>query len=143
MNPKTQLVVRLFASACVCISAFMYLQTSAKPSKKEATAKSSAKGKIRHVVCFKFKEDASKKQVDAVVKAFAALEKKIPAIKDFEMGTNNSPEGLNKEFTHCFVVTFADEKGRKEYLPHPEHKKFVELLRPILADVFVIDYWTD
>ena len=99
--------------------------------------------KLRHVVCFKFKEDASKKQVDAVVKAFAALEKKIPAIKDFEMGTNNSPEGLNKEFTHCFVVTFADEKGRKEYLQLPELKMFVELLKPILADVFVIDYWTD
>ena len=105
-------------------------------------AKEKSTRKLRHVVCFKFKEDASKKQVDAVVKAFVALGKKIPAIKDFEMGTNNSPEGLNKEFTHCFVVTFADEKGRKEYLPHPEHKKFVELLKPILDDVFVIDYWT-
>ena len=106
-------------------------------------AKEKSTRKLRHVVCFKFKEDASKKQVDAVVKAFASLEKKIPAIKDFEMGTNNSPEGLNKEFTHCFVVTFADEKGRKEYLPHPDHKKSVELLKPILADVFVIDYWTN
>ena len=55
-------------------------------------AKEKSTRKLRHVVCFKFKEDASKKQVDAVVKAFAALEKKIPAIKDFEMGTNNSPE---------------------------------------------------
>ena len=69
------------------------------------------------------------------------LEKKITAIKDFEMGTNNSPEGLDKGFTHCFVVTFTDEQGRKEYLPHPEHKKFLELLKSILDDVFVIDYW--
>ena len=96
---------------------------------------------LRHVVCFKFKDTAKASEVAVVVKAFAALEKKIAAIKDFEMGTNNSPEGLDKGFTHCFVVTFADEQGRKEYLPHPEHKKFVELLKPILDDVFVIDYW--
>ena len=96
---------------------------------------------LRHVVCFKFKDTAKASEVNAVVKAFAALETKIPVIKDFEMGTNNSPESLDKGFTHCFVVTFADEQGRKEYLPHPEHKKFVELLKPILDDVFVIDYW--
>ena len=114
---------------------------SAPMNTAEAQEKSTRK--LRHVVCFKFKAEASKKQIATVVKAFAALEKKIPAIKDFEMGTNNSPEGLDKGFTHCFVVTFADEKGRKEYLPHPEHKKFVELLKPILDDVFVIDYWAE
>ncbi len=97
---------------------------------------------LRHVVCFKFKDSAKESEVDKVVQAFATLEKKIPAIKDFEMGTNNSPEGLAKGFTHCFVVTFADEAGRRQYLPHPEHKKFVELLKPILDDVFVIDYWS-
>ena len=98
---------------------------------------------LRHVVCFKFKDSAKESEVDKVVQAFAALEKKIPAIQDFEMGTNNSPEGLAKGFTHCFVVTFADEAGRKQYLPHPEHKRFVELLKPILDDVFVIDYWSE
>ncbi len=98
---------------------------------------------LRHVVCFKFKDTAKASEVNAVVKAFAALETKIPVIKDFEMGTNNSPEGLDKGFTHCFVVTFADEQGRKKYLPHPEHKKFVKLLKPILDDVFVFDYWAE
>ena len=98
---------------------------------------------LRHVVCFKFKDSAKESEVDKVVQAFAALEKKIPAIQDFEMGTNNSPEGLAKGFTHCFVVTFADEARRKQYLPHPEHKKFVELLKPFLDDVFVIDYWSE
>ncbi|MDG2212690.1 MAG: Dabb family protein [Verrucomicrobiota bacterium] len=40
------------------------------------------------------------------------------------------------------MVTFLDEKGRNEYLPHPEHKKFVKLLNPILDNVFVIDCWS-
>tara|TARA_B100002003_G_C13855928_1_gene419301 strand:- start:548 stop:652 length:105 start_codon:yes stop_codon:yes gene_type:complete len=34
------------------------------------------------------------------VREFAALEKKIPQIRDFEMGTNNSPENLNNGFAH-------------------------------------------
>ncbi|MEL0118816.1 MAG: Dabb family protein [Opitutae bacterium] len=96
---------------------------------------------LQHVVAFKFKEDASKEQIRKVEKAFVALKDKIPEIAHLEWGTNNSPEGLNKDFTHCFIVTFHDEKGRAVYLPHPDHKAFVKILKPILADVFVIDFW--
>ena len=97
--------------------------------------------KLQHVVAFKFKEDASKEQIRKVEKVFVALKDKIPEIAHLEWGTNNSPEGLNKDFTHCFIVTFHDEKGRAVYLPHPDHKAFVKILKPILADVFVIDFW--
>ena len=96
---------------------------------------------LQHVVAFKFKEDATKGQIQEVEKAFVALKGKIPEIADLEWGTNNSPEGLNKDFTHCFIVTFHDENGRAVYLPHPDHKAFVKILKPILADVFVIDFW--
>ena len=73
---------------------------------------------------------------------FAALKNIITQIRGFEMGTNNSPEGLNKGFTHCFVVTFGSEKDRDAYLPHPAHQTFVKSLKPILEEVFVIDYWS-
>lgn len=98
--------------------------------------------KLRHVVIFKFKESAKAEDIEKVEKAFAALPKKIPVIKDYEWGTNNSPEMLDKGFTHCFLVTFASEDDRAEYLPHPEHQKFVSILRPHLEEAFVIDYWT-
>jgi hypothetical protein len=102
-----------------------------------------AKDKVlRHVVSFKFKEDASVCQIQEVEKAFAALKDKIPGILSLDWGKNNSPEGLNKGFTHCFIVTFKDEKAREVYLPHPDHKAFVSILKPILADVYVIDFWT-
>ncbi len=97
---------------------------------------------LQHVVSFKFKEGASSVQIENVEKAFVALKGKIPEIVSLEWGTNNSPEGLNKGFTHCFIVTFKDEKGRSVYLPHPKHKAFVKILKPILDDVFVIDFWT-
>ena len=97
---------------------------------------------LRHVVMFKFKDSSSAADIKTVAEAFAELPKKIDAIKDFEWGVNNSPEEHDKGFTHIFFVTFVDEAGRAAYLPHPEHKAFVEVLKPHMADVCVLDYWS-
>lgn len=97
---------------------------------------------LRHVVLFKFKETATTKDIQKVEKAFTALPSEIKEIKDFEWGINNSPEGLEKGFTHCFTLTFDSEAGRAIYLPHPAHKAFGAVLQPYLEDVLVIDYWT-
>ena len=75
-----------------------------------------------------------------IINAFKGLTAKIAAIKDFEWGTNNSPENLNNEFTHCFLLTFESEKERDEYLTHMAHKAFSNLLKPFLNKVLVIDY---
>ncbi len=98
---------------------------------------------LKHVVLFKFKDDASADQIKKVENAFRALPSQIKEIKGFEWGTNNSPENLNQGFTHCFLVSFASEKDREVYLPHPKHKEFVAILGPILDKVLVIDYWAD
>ena len=63
-------------------------------------------------------------------------------IKGYEWGLNNSPEGLEKGFTHCFFLSFESEEDRATYLPHPDHKAFGAVLRPHLDDVLVLDYWT-
>lgn len=104
-------------------------------------ADASKKKTLRHVVNFKFKSTATEAQVKEVVDAFRDLKTKIPEIKAFEWGTNNSPENLNKGLTHCFILTFDSEEGRAKYLPHPDHKAFGAKLGPVLEDVFVIDYW--
>lgn len=96
---------------------------------------------LRHVVLFKFKDSATEADIQEVVDAFLALPSKIDTIKDFEWGLNNSPEGLNKGFTHGFILTFDSEEGRAEYLPHPAHKEFGEILSPHLDDVMVFDFW--
>ncbi|HEX3872489.1 MAG TPA: Dabb family protein [Pirellulales bacterium] len=95
---------------------------------------------VRHVVFFKFKEGTTAEQIAKVEKAFAELPSKIPQIADFEWGTDISTENLSKGFTHCFFVTFRDEKGRDEYLPSAPHQEFVALVKPLLDDVTVIDY---
>ncbi len=96
---------------------------------------------LRHAVFFKFKDESSKEDVKNVVDAFRSLPSKIDSITDFQWGTNNSPEKMNDEFTHCFLLTFKDEAGRGEYLPHAAHKAFGDVLRPHMEKVFVIDYW--
>ena len=96
---------------------------------------------LRHAVLFSFKEDSYPEGARAVEEAFLALPGKIPEIHDFEWGTNNSPEGLDKGFTHLFFVTFKSEAGREVYLPHPAHQAFVEVLKPHLEEVLVLDYW--
>ena len=100
------------------------------------------RGQLRHVVLFKFKPEVTKEQVQEVVDAFAELPKKIKQIKGYEAGTDVSVEGKSEGFTHGFVVTFSDEKGREIYLPHAAHKEFVGLVGPRIEKVLVFDYWT-
>jgi hypothetical protein len=116
------------------------IDTQEKLMSKEAPMK---KRQLRHVVLFKFKESATAEDIAKIEKAFSALQDKIPQIKSYEWGTNNSPEGLDKGFTHCFFLTFNSEEDRAIYLPHPDHKAFGGLLGPYLEDVLVLDYWTE
>jgi hypothetical protein len=96
---------------------------------------------LRHVVLFKFKDTSSAKDVKVVEDAFVALKGKIKLIKDFEWGVNSSPENLNQGLTHCFFASFSSDKDRDDYLVHPDHKAFVEILLPHLDKVTVVDYW--
>ncbi len=106
-----------------------------------AQTKEAGQPLLRHVVLFSFKSDAKPEQIKAVEEAFVALPGKIKEIKSLEWGVNNSPEQLNQGFTHCFFVTFASEADRAVYLPHPAHKAFGALLKPVLDKVLVVDYW--
>ena len=106
-----------------------------------AAEKPAKSNKLLHIVAFKFKSSASKAQIQEVVDAFRALQKKIPAIQSFDWGTNVSPEKHDKGFTHGFTLSFKSEKDRDDYLVHPDHKAFGKVVGPVLEDVFVIDYW--
>jgi hypothetical protein len=97
---------------------------------------------LRHVVLFKFKDDATAEQIRQIEDAFCALPGKVDAIHDLEWGTDVSVENLHQGFTHCFIVTFASEADRARYLPDPAHKQFGTLLGPYLDKVLVVDYWT-
>jgi hypothetical protein len=106
-------------------------------------ANASAAGRLMHVVSFKFKPTASPEDIKKVEVAFEQLKKKIPQVVTLEWGTNVCPEQRNKGFTHCFVLSFKTDKDRDIYLEHAEHKAFVQIVGPVLDDVFVIDFRTN
>lgn len=125
-------------SLCSCAATGGAKRDAAGESNAATTTPQKA---LRHVVLFRFKDDASPEQIRAVEEAFVALPSKIPGIKGLEWGTNVSPEGLAQGYTHCFFLTFASEADRDAYLPHPAHKEFGAILHPILDKVLVVDYW--
>ena len=108
-----------------------------------AAAQSTESKVLRHVVLFKFKDASTPEDVKKVEAAFADLAGKLSLIKGYEWGTNNSPEKLNQGLTHCFLLTFSNEKDRDAYLIHPDHKAFGKILGPHLDKVTVVDYWTE
>ena len=95
----------------------------------------------RHVVIFGFKEGTPPAKIEEIATAFKALAKAVPNIKGFEWGLNVSPEKLNPDLTHVFSVTFASKEALETgYIHHPEHEKFVTLIKPHLAKAVVVDY---
>jgi Stress responsive A/B Barrel Domain len=98
---------------------------------------------IRHFVAFKFVPYTSESDRNSLVHDFNALPKLVSGITHFECGVNISPENLNKEFTHVFLMTFKDAVARDLYLVHPAHQMFVEKYKPLLADALVLDFEID
>jgi hypothetical protein len=124
-----------------CLSVGVSMMSTANSAQADTPAGS---GRVfRHVVLLKFKDGTSDQQIREVVDAFRALKTKIPLIQDFEYGTDVSVENRAAGFTHCFFVTFADDKARDAYLPHPDHKAFGTLVGPKLDKVLVVDYWVN
>jgi hypothetical protein len=131
---------KLVAMACV-VALSWTSPGMGEGGKKPKPAKAQVKpGKVFHVVVFKFKEGVTKEQIEKVCEEFRGLRKKIPEVAGYKAGANISPEGLNKGFTHCFIVTFKNTKDRDIYLDHPAHKEFAKGLGAVLADVFVVDF---
>jgi hypothetical protein len=100
---------------------------------------------IKHIVLLAFKKNLSSQQIQAILNALHELRNVIPEIASFSSGPNQSPEGLNKEYTHAFIMEFNNAAERDIYLNHPEHQRVAsEIVIPALEDginsVIAFDY---
>ena len=131
---------RLFFSALAAAALGTTLLMNPQATAQDQPAKPAA-APYRHVVLFKFKDDAPPEKVRAIVEAFKALKTKLPAVKSLEWGTNVSPENLNQGFTHIFTLTFASKEAlEKGYLHEPAHKEFGTMLGGVLDKALVVDF---
>jgi hypothetical protein len=132
MRPAAIASITLVIAVCCC--AYLAFSGSALAGDNSKPAG------LRHVVMFKFKDSATPENIATVEKAFVALKRSIDVVRDFEWGTNVSPENLNQGYTHCFLLTFDGARDRDAYLVHPAHKEFGKLLGPYLDKVTVVDF---
>ena len=95
---------------------------------------------IRHILLIKFKPSADIEQINLLKELFLSMPYKIEGVVSVEWGINDSPENKNQGFSHSVLMTFSNDAGRQEYLPHPEHQALKEVFRPILDDIIVFDY---
>lgn len=95
---------------------------------------------IRHILLIKFKETAEPSKIEELWQLFESMPAKVEGVEAVEWGLNDSPEELNKGFSHAVVMTFTDEAGRQNYLPHPEHDALKDVFIPLIDDIVVFDY---
>jgi hypothetical protein len=127
-----KLPILLFTLVVLAISSFWVVKAQSTPAKK-----------LRHVVAFKFKPQVSLAQQQKATQQFYALQKTIPQIIEFEGGEDLYFQQKKGKFTHCFMVTVKSEQDLAIYGEHPDHKAFSKGVDPLLAEVMVVDYWTE
>lgn len=98
---------------------------------------------IRHIVMFKFKEEADgKSKMENVLATKAMLEAlpaKIPQIlaSRVEIGT----EGANPENADLILISdFESLETLNEYIVHPDHKAVGAFMRPLRESRAGIDF---
>lgn len=95
---------------------------------------------IQHMAILKFKPEVTADKIEYLFNQLAQLKQLIPGITYFSGGSYSSDEGLNKDFTHGFLMTFESIEARDNYLPHPEHERVKAELLPCINDVVVFDF---
>lgn len=95
---------------------------------------------IRHILFIKFKPATSTTDIEKIKALFLDIKNKIAGVLNVEWGENDSPEMKNAGYTHCVLMTFADETARQEYLPHSSHHALKHYFKPLLQDIIVLDF---
>ncbi|XP_055811183.1 stress-response A/B barrel domain-containing protein HS1 [Solanum dulcamara] len=97
-------------------------------------------GVVKHILLAKFKDGIPPDQIDQLIKQYANLVNLVEPMKAFHWGENVSIENFHQGFTHVFESTFDSLEGVAEYVDHPAHVEYANILLPLLEKVLVIDY---
>jgi hypothetical protein len=94
---------------------------------------------IRHMVMFRWTEDATEEQKQRVAAELARLPSLVTSLRAFAFGTDVGVNQGNFEFG--VAADFDDVDGYLAYRDHPEHRKMVEeFIRPIAAQRAAVRY---
>ena len=98
---------------------------------------------IRHVVMFKFKEEAegrTKAENLAITKSMLdALPSKIDLIRASSV-TINSSNADQSNYDLCLISDFNSFEDLEAYIVHPDHKAVGSFMRPVRLDRACVDF---
>ena len=93
---------------------------------------------IRHIVFFKFKEEASEGEQAELVAALVKLQEQIPLVKELEV----APDIGGKPNSYDIVLNsvFGNMDDLEAYAVHPDHVKVVERVKALCQSSAKVDY---
>lgn len=92
-----------------------------------------------HMVCWKYKSDASAKIRDEHRAKLRALPLKIENIESFEVGADIL--SLDRSFDTGLIAHFPDRKALDYYTVHPEHQAVASFGKEIAERVVSVDFF--
>ncbi len=92
---------------------------------------------IRHIVCFKFKEENKAANVAATKAMLDALPGKIPQILHSETYTDCGIKADNYDL--ILISDFADHTALEEYIDHPDHRAVGAFMAPLRESRCCVD----
>jgi Stress responsive A/B Barrel Domain len=94
---------------------------------------------FRHVVLFRFRDDATAEQMNTLEERLRALPGVIPELKAYAFGRDAGVNPGNPDF--AVVADFDDQDGYLVYRDHPEHRQVIdECVTPIVAERHAVQY---
>ena len=94
---------------------------------------------IKHVVLFRFREDAPRARIDAIMAEYEGFADLHPAMRGFDIGWNVSAR--DDRFEAGFVVEFDTEADLAAYLGSAAHEEHVvERFRPLVAERAIVSF---
>ncbi len=77
---------------------------------------------IRHIVLTKFKPETPEEKVAEIYGGLAGVTEKLPGAANFKGGRSESPEKIERGYTHGFVIDFDDWNALHSYSENEEHQ---------------------
>jgi hypothetical protein len=98
---------------------------------------------IKHIVCWKIKENADglnkKEIVNKLKEKLTALKNLVPVVKTLEVGINDP--GIDKtNFDIVLITTFNSKADLQTYQSHPEHVKVGEFVMKVRETRACVDF---
>jgi hypothetical protein len=95
---------------------------------------------IKHILLYKFKENASPEAIKALADQFLECKARLPVLRKVEHGPNAAEKkDLGRGFNYCFLLTFEDMAGVHQYIRSEQHDRIVNSEKPISEGLLVFD----